>query len=103
MIESALACDMTAIPPAERPAHVQLARRLFAGAVFSPVDDQGGEGVRTMLDAAAFDDVARWIANERVCCPFLRFRIELEPEGGTIHLTLTGPTGTRAFLESELR
>ena len=49
----------------------------------------------------AFEDVARFVGNERKCCPFLDFEIGL-PAAGPRRLRLTGPAGTRAFLEAEL-
>jgi hypothetical protein len=39
---------------------------------------------------------------ERQCCRFLRFRLTLEPALGPITLEITGPTGTREFLQSTL-
>ncbi|HEX4601139.1 MAG TPA: hypothetical protein VH116_07090 [Gemmatimonadales bacterium] len=63
--------------------------------------------------AEALSDGARWrftpesglltavataIDAERRCCPFLRFQVVAEAEGGPVWLTVTGPPGTRAFL-----
>ena len=39
---------------------------------------------------------------ERQCCRFLRFRVTLEPGLGPIAVEITGPAGTREFLESTL-
>ncbi len=39
---------------------------------------------------------------ERKCCPFLTFRLTVEPQEGPVWLELTGPTGTREMLVSEL-
>ena len=39
---------------------------------------------------------------ERQCCPFLTFRLTVEPQKGPIWLELTGPAGTREMLMSEL-
>jgi hypothetical protein len=36
------------------------------------------------------------------CCRFLRFTLTVEPDRGPIALELTGPRGTREFLESLL-
>jgi len=38
------------------------------------------------------------IAVEQRCCPFLTFALTAEPGGGPVHLSLTGPSGTREFL-----
>jgi len=37
---------------------------------------------------------------ERQCCPFLRFQVDAGPDGYPIALAITGPPGTRTFLES---
>ena len=41
---------------------------------------------------------------ERLCCPFLRFRLELAPGGGPFTLTLSGPPpGAKEVLAHFLR
>jgi hypothetical protein len=42
--------------------------------------------------------VVRAIESERHCCRFLRFGIDVEPDGGPIFLELTGPPGAREFM-----
>src|SRR5688500_2617047 len=42
------------------------------------------------------------IVVERACCPFLQFSLRLEPGEGPIWLELTGPPGTKEFLNSIL-
>jgi hypothetical protein len=37
---------------------------------------------------------------ERHCCRFLRFDLTIEPDGGPIWLTLSGPAGTAEFLDA---
>ena len=44
-------------------------------------------------------EVAQVIAAERRCCRFLRFTVATEPDGGPIHLEVTGPAGTVQFLD----
>ena len=43
-------------------------------------------------------ELARLVELEHQCCPFLTFRITVEPGDGPIWLELTGPDGTKAFL-----
>ncbi len=43
--------------------------------------------------------LANTIERERQCCAFLRFQVTVEPAGGPIVLELTGPAGTREFLD----
>ena len=37
---------------------------------------------------------------ERQCCRWLRFAVTVEPDGGPITLTLSGPDGSREFLSA---
>ena len=63
-----------------------------------------GDGVR--LQFAPGGDTLALIASvveaERQCCRFLRFGIQVEPDDGPIVLELTGPPGTREFLDGVL-
>jgi hypothetical protein len=43
--------------------------------------------------------LATMIDAERRCCPFLRFQVLAEPDNGPVWLEVTGPAGTRDFLE----
>lgn len=48
------------------------------------------------------DRIAEFIASERQCCTFFRFEVDYEPDSGPIWLRMTGPDGTRAFIEGLL-
>ena len=69
------------------------------------------EDVRWLPDGAAFryssaaavvDLLTEFVRLESRCCPFLRFRLTVEPAGGPVWLELTGGPGTRAFLEAQV-
>jgi hypothetical protein len=96
----ALACVPSAIPAAERKAHFDLARDLVTRRAIERVPLPEGYGFR--FESSAFDDVARFITNERRCCPFLSFEVELSAQSGPLWLRMTGPEGTRAILDAEL-
>ena len=96
----ALACVPGAIPAAERPAHFARLNRLFAEHAQERRDVAGGYAFR--FDAASLDDVALFVGRERLCCPFLTFSLELSAQDGPLWLRLTGPDGTREFLDAEL-
>ena len=93
-----LACVPGAIPLAERAAHFELLARIGSRARDKR---EVPDGYAYRFAAEDFDDLARWIANERRCCPFLHFAAELEPNGGPVWVRLTGPAGTREFLDME--
>lgn len=95
-----LACVPGAIPAAARAAHFARLRRLFDTEAQERLDVP--EGYTWSFRPDAFDDVALFVSWERKCCPFLRFRIDVSPDGGPLWLTMEGPVGTRSFLEAEL-
>jgi len=39
---------------------------------------------------------------QRLCCPFFGFRLEVANEGGAARLGLTGRPGVKEFVEAEL-
>lgn len=43
--------------------------------------------------------IATVIDAERQCCAFLRFELTVAPGNGPVWLAVTGPAGTRDFLE----
>jgi len=45
--------------------------------------------------------IAEFITNERLCCPFLKFALHVFSNREPISLSLTGPIGTREFLQAE--
>jgi hypothetical protein len=99
-VSAPFACDMTAIPAEQRGAHHALIRRLMSEAV---------EQIRELPDGLAFrfpadeyDAVTTFVARERLCCPFLRFTVDVTPEGGPLELRLTGPDGVTPFIRAEL-
>jgi hypothetical protein len=89
-----------AIPAAERGAHAALIATLFGVATHTrrPVDG----GFAYAFPAERLGDVARFVRNERRCCPFLSFDLTLPAGRDTLVLALTGPDGTRDFLNMEL-
>lgn len=97
---SELFCVPSAIPAGERLKHFALARRLFSARALERRDLPDGYLIRFPQDD--FEAVARFVANERLCCPFLQFEVRVAQESGSLWLQMTGPPGTREVLEAEL-
>jgi hypothetical protein len=97
---SPLACVAGAIPASERTAHFELATRLFTTAVLQKRVLSDGYAYR--FDADDFEDLAHWVDNERRCCPFVRFVLELDSGERTLWMYLTGPGDMRTFLDAAL-
>jgi hypothetical protein len=99
--ESPIACDMSAIEPGLRARHIAT-----SGLVF-----RSSEEIRELADGYAFRlpgesdtllKMTEFISIERLCCPFLGFALEIEPEGGRVWLRLTGRAGVKAFIREEV-
>lgn len=96
-----LACDLTAIPADVREEHVISAPQLFAMAqeVHELTD---GYAIRFGNEPGRFLAIAKFIENERLCCPFFNFTLELEPNNGPLWLRLTGAEGVKELLGTTL-
>src|SRR5260370_1918415 len=86
---AAFTCDLTAIAPAEREGHQELIRRLVSETIGDSMELPDGLALR--LPADAYDAVVRFVAGERLCCPFLTFTLEISPAPGPLWLRLPGP------------
>ncbi|HEX7315024.1 MAG TPA: hypothetical protein VF297_13945 [Pyrinomonadaceae bacterium] len=99
--ESPIACDMSAIDPGQRARHVATGAHLFR-AVEEIRELPDGYAFRLPPDADALRKTAEFISMERLCCPFLGFALEVEPEGGPVWVRLTGREGVKAFIREEV-
>src|SRR5688572_281127 len=93
-----LACIEDAIPAADRQRHFDLARHLFLATVIARESRPDGYAFRFPIEA--LEQLERFISNERKCCPFLAF--QMHSTGSEAWLDITGPEGTREFLEAQL-
>ena len=99
--ETSFVCKLDAISAAQRTRHSELAARL-ADAVSERRELADGYTLRVVVEKIDLAAAAEWITLERKCCPFLRFQLEAEPDDGPVWLRLTGATGVKEFLRSEL-
>ena len=97
---SELACVHNAIAADERSAHFALIRHLFGELVQERADLSNGYAYR--FHQEAYEQLARFVANERKCCLFLTFELEVGASLGPVWLRLTGPEGTQDVLRAEL-
>ena len=95
-----IACVPLAIEPAARPAHFAVARELFEKRAEERVTLPNGYAFR--FPPTSLEEVARFVSNERKCCPFMGFELTLASESGPLWLRMTGPEGTREVLDAEL-
>lgn len=94
------ACDMEAIPPEERPRHMENMRTLF----------QATEQIKELANGYAFkvNDSAEvlvaaihFIAKEKLCCPFLEIDLRVDLASPERWLRVRGPDGVKPFIHAE--
>jgi len=96
-----MACDMSAIEPGLRARHVATGGHLLrAAAEVRELAD--GYAFRLPNESDTLLKAAEFISLERLCCPFLRFSLEVEAEGGPVWFELTGREGVKAFVREEV-
>src|SRR4051794_37061097 len=79
-VPSPLACDLTAISAAERAAHHALAEHVLVEAVQEVQELADGYAFR--FAAADYPTVTEFVANERLCCPFFTFTLQVQADQG---------------------
>jgi hypothetical protein len=94
-------CDMSAMAPAQRKQHITTTGTVF-GVVEAVHELPDGYAFRLPNEADLLLQTAEFIMREKLCCPFLRFTLEIEPEGGPLWLCVTGADGIKPFLRAEI-
>ena len=99
--ESPFACDMTAIAPEQRGAHIATIEKLFRS-VQSSRELPDGYAFELSNESDVLLIAVEFIVNERLCCPFFDFALEIEREGGSVSLSLRGRDGVKPFIMAEI-
>jgi hypothetical protein len=95
-----LACNMNVFTPIQREAHIQTTTKLIR-AVQSVQEVENGYEFLFPNRTEFISKIAEFIANERLCCPFLEFTLNVGSHSEPISLSLNGPIGTQEFLRAE--
>jgi hypothetical protein len=94
------ACDLSALSEEQRAAHQALAVQLFGTLLQETRELPDGFAYR--FDEQDYSLVAAFIANERQCCPFFAFTLEVAPQHGPVWLRLTAQGDVKPFLRAEI-
>jgi hypothetical protein len=94
-------CNLHGLTDAQREEQRMLRQKLDA-AVQEQHELADGFSFRVATDRMSGEELMRWVGLERVCCPFLRFDIEMEPHQGATWLRLTGGPGVKEFILTEM-
>jgi hypothetical protein len=96
----AFACDLKALTRNERTRH-QALRRALRPRILSVEELGDGYAVRFEAEPSMLMRLARFIALESRCCPFLHLGVELEAERGPLWLSIRGTRGVKKFIRDE--
>ena len=84
------------------PAELQKRRRNILAKLLVAVSEttelENGFQYSFKPEGELISELGKLIQLEHQCCPFLTFRLTVEPEGGSVLLEMTGPEGTKEFL-----
>jgi hypothetical protein len=97
---SPFVCNMSVMTPEERTLHAEIGQKIF-GSVEEIKELRDGYALRLSKDSTMMLTVAHFIDKERLCCPFMKFTIEVEEEHGPIWMKITGRRGAKEFIREE--
>jgi hypothetical protein len=92
-----IACDPSALTDEQQARWMIVGKQLYP-AIQEVRDLPDGYAFRLPNDAATLLLIAEDLSFERLCCPFLRFTLEVEPGHGPVWLSFTGGEGAKEFL-----
>ena len=92
------ACDPAAIDAEVRSSHLSAAEQLLRHAAAEVLELPDGFAFRYGAEQYAL--VTQFIANERLCCPFFTFTLEVTPAQGPLWLHMTGSDEIKAFIRA---
>lgn len=95
-----LFCNMSVFTPAQRDDHIQVTIELVQ-AIQSVHEVENGYVFSFPNKTDLISKATQFILNERLCCPFLIFNLQVNASHEPISLSLTGPAGTQEFLRLE--
>ena len=96
-----LACNPLALPIVQRQKFDALTESLVAAAL-EMREHENGLSLRFANEPGRLKQIAEFIERESLCCPFLNFSLDIEPEQGPIWVKLTGPGGVKELLLAEM-
>ena len=74
----------------------------FRPAVIGTEELRDGYAFHVSGDGKWIAMIAKMIVAERACCPFLTFELIAQPNMGPVIVCVTGPAGTKDFLNTVL-
>ena len=98
--DTPLVCNMSVFTPVQRDSHIQSTTQLVQ-AIQRVQEVENGYEFTFPNEKEFISKIAEFISNERLCCPFLEFTLNVNSNSEPISLSLIGPLGTQEFLRAE--
>ena len=98
--DTPLICNMDMFTAAQREFHIQTTTQLVQ-VVQSVQEVVNGYEFSFPNETEFISRIAGFIAYERLCCPFLKFTLNVVSNSEPVSLSLIGPVGTQEFLRAE--
>jgi hypothetical protein len=95
--EVIIACNPNPIPAELRERWLHVATQMYA-AVQEVQELPDGYAFRLPSDPEILPIVAEDLNYDRLCCPFIRYTLDIEPNSGPYWLRFTGGEGVKEFL-----
>ena len=99
-------CERDATPPTEctisderRAERAERVRSTLAASYEDAIERDGGYTLVFDGDDESLAAVATFVSNERQCCSFAEYAIDVSPPYEETRLTITGPDGTKALFD----
>jgi hypothetical protein len=97
--EIALACSLDALSASEREQHRDLTKHMRES-IREIKELPEGFAFRFEGDSEQVVALARWVAFERLCCPFFSFQMEVGSKDEPLWLKVTGRDGAKDFMRA---
>src|SRR5579864_1496143 len=91
-------CNRLALAPEVRKRHFDQQGPRLERRIKSVRELKDGYEFEFPGDAATYQLLTKWAIKERLCCPLFNIGLEMEAEGSSLWLRLTGRPGTKAFI-----
>lgn len=96
------ACNMNAMTKEQRKRQSQFLTPALHSQRLAAKEVLDGYDFLFPSDAHTLQLVAEWIGNERLCCPFFTFDIQLKTGAEPMVLHISGPEGVKQFIRAEI-
>jgi hypothetical protein len=99
-LDTPLVCNMGVFTPTQRESHIRTTTELIQ-AVQGVQAVENGYELKFPNETEFISKIAEFISKERLCCPFLKFTLNIISNDEPVSLSLTGPIGIQEFLRAE--